>query len=140
MTVKAYGLDGRYALAMVPAPRAIDTDIELRLDEARAPLIARRYRVLSSSEVVLAQGERRALPLSIAAGSCAAIAAAGDTGFRDVDLFLRDGDGRLLVRESGPAPFASVSRCAQADEDLVIEVVAYQGAGTVTVEQLQGAP
>ncbi len=139
-TVKAYGLDGRYALAMVPAPRLIDTDSELRLDEARAPLVARGYRVVSSSEVVLAQGERRALPLSIAAGSCAAVVAAGDAGFRDVDLFLRDGDGRLLVRESGPAPFASVSRCAQADEDLVIEVVAYQGAGTVTVEQLQGAP
>jgi hypothetical protein len=139
-TVKAYGLDGRYALAMVPAPRAITTDNALRLDEARAPLVARGYRVTQSSEVALAEGERRALPLSIAAGTCLAIAAAGDSSLRDVDLFLRDADGRLLASESGPAAYASVSRCAQAEEDLVIEVVAYQGAGTVTVEQLAGAP
>lgn len=140
VTVKAYGLDGRYALAVVPAPRTVADDRTLRLDEARAPLALRGYRVVQSSEVVVVQGERRALPLSITAGHCAAVAVAGESSLRDVDLFLRDGDGRLLARESGPAAFASVSRCAQADEDLVVEVVAYQGGGAVTVEQLEGAP
>ena len=139
-TVKAYGLDGRYALAVVSAPRAIRAARALRLDEARAPFVDRGYRVAQSSEVVVAQGERRTMPLSIAAGTCAAVAVAGESSLRDVDLFLRDGDGRLLARESGPAAYAAVSRCAQIDEDLVLELVAYQGAGAVMIEQLEGVP
>ncbi len=139
-TVKAYGRAGQYALAMVSAPRGIGTPQALRLDEARASFVGRGYRSASTSAITLAQGDRRALPFSVRGGTCAALAVAGEPGLTDIDLFLRDADGRLLVRDSGPAPFASVSRCAAGDETLHVEVVAYRGSGSVAVERLEAEP
>jgi hypothetical protein len=138
--LKAFGRAGRYAIAMVPAPRAIRTARALRLDEARATLVDRGYRSTATREQSLVEGQRHLVEFPVRAGTCAALAVAGDPGLTDVDLFLHDATSKLLVRDSGPAPFASVSRCAETDEALRVEVLAYRGSGSVAIERLEARP
>jgi hypothetical protein len=139
-SLKAFGRAGHYALAMVPAPRAVRTARALRLDEARASLMGRGYRSVSTREQVLVEGARHVVDFPVRAGTCAALAVAGDPGLSDVDLFLHDATSKLLARDSGPAPFASISRCAEADETLRVEVLAYRGNGGVAIERLEVRP
>jgi hypothetical protein len=140
VSLKAYGRAGRYAVAVVPAPRSIRTARALRLDEARAALVDRGYRNASMRELALSEGEPHVVDFPVRAGMCAALIVAGDLGLADVDLFLRDDTSTLLARDSGPAPFASVSRCAETDEALRVEVLAYRGSGSVAVERLEATP
>ncbi len=139
-SLKAFGRAGHYALAMVPAPRSVRTTRALRLDEARAALLERGYRSTSAREETLAEGERQDVDFPVRAGTCAALAVAGDPGLADVDLFLHDATTKLLARDSGPAPFASISRCAEADEALRVEILAYRGSGSVAIERLEAQP
>jgi hypothetical protein len=140
LVARAYGRDGRYAIAAVPAPPTLVDTRALRIEEASAPLVARGYAVRSQRTVALDEGGRLEVPLSVPAGRCAALAAAGAAGVADVDVFVRAASGRLLASETGAAPLARVSRCAAADEALVAEVVAYRGRGDVEVWLLEGPP
>jgi hypothetical protein len=137
LVARAYGRDGRYAVAAVPAPSAIVDVRALRIEEASAPLLARGLLPKVRRTVTLEEGARVEVPLSLPAGRCVAIAAAGSATVGDVDVFVRGRDGRLLASETGAAALARVSRCATADEDLVAEVVAYRGRGDVEVWVLE---
>ncbi len=138
VAVKAYGADGAYALALLRAPEGVDSLRELRLEEASAPYRLRRYREVTTFEAPLAQGEhlQRSLP-PLSAGQCLAVAAAGDEGVEDIDLFLRDAEENLLTSDSGPASYAAISRCAERNEVLTLEVAMYGGQGEVAVRVLE---
>ena len=134
VAVKTYGRDGNYALAVLRAPTAVDTLVELRMEEATAPFRERGYEtLLSATSGAIATGAsvRRALPLE--AGECVAVAVAGGDGVLDVDLFLRDARGDLLVSASGPAPHAAAPRCATEAETLSIEARLVRGRGPLSL-------
>ncbi|HJL17272.1 MAG TPA: hypothetical protein RMH99_16515 [Sandaracinaceae bacterium LLY-WYZ-13_1] len=138
VAVKGYGRDGAYALAVLRAPDAVRTMQALRLEEATAPYRMRAYRERITIDTELEPGGsvRRSLPLE--AGRCMAIAAAGDDGVEDVDLFLRDRRvDELVASDSNPAPHAAVSRCAEEAELLDLEVTVDQGRGTVAIRVLE---
>jgi hypothetical protein len=114
VAVKAYGRDGRYALALLRAPAGI-TDVQgLRLEEATATPRARGYEEVARWSVRLERGETFGREVRVESHRCLTIAAAGAAGIRDVDLFLRGDDGALVASDSGPGAFATVTRCASA--------------------------
>lgn len=137
VAVKGYGRDGGYALAVLRAPEGVDTMQALRLEEATAPYRMRAYRERITLDRALDEGGSFRRPLPIEAGSCVAVAAAGDDEVRDVDLFLRRGSGdELVASDSSPDPHATVARCAEERELLDLEVRVDEGAGTVAVRVL----
>jgi hypothetical protein len=136
VAVKGYGREGSYALALLRAPAEIASVRALRLEEATA-----RYRIDNYEERarVEATGALRR-DLVVEAGTCAVVAAAGGEGVEDLDLFLRRGD-ELVASDSGPAPFASVLRCAaEEDEQLTVELALYRGVGEVSLVLLAAVP
>jgi hypothetical protein len=140
VSVKAYGRRGSYALATLRAPTVITDVSSLRLEEATSSFLERGYTVRQRSVRAMDAESPRTDALYVPAGTCVAVAAVGDAGVEDVDVFLRAPEGRLVASASGPEPFATVSRCAEAGEQLRVEVVVYRGSGDVTVAQLEGAP
>jgi hypothetical protein len=142
VTVKTYGRGGSYALATVRAPDPIRSLRALRLEEATAELRLRGWNAAQPVTRPLSSDEPIRMSSYIRAGRCTALAVAGDEGITDVDVFLRDAEGRLLASSSGPEAFATVARCAEEDEDedATAEVVAYRGSGTVTIQRLSGTP
>lgn len=140
VTVKAYGREGSYALATLRAPEGIRSVQALRLEEATASLRARGYHPAGDVEAALDEGETFERAVDARRGRCVAFAIAGDEHVEDVDLFLRDASGALVASESGPAPYAAVSRCSSEDETLRFGVTMYRGSGSVLVRQLGGAP
>lgn len=139
VAVKAYGRDGAYALAVLRAPPTVDSLLRLRLEEASAPFEARSFAARQSFEAEMAEGTRLRRPLPLSAGECVAVIAAGDVGVVDIDVFLRDAADRLLTSDSGPAPHAAVSRCAEGPEQLTLELAMYGGAGRAAVRVLSQA-
>jgi hypothetical protein len=142
VAVKAYGREGSYALAILRAPASIDDVVALRLAEAGAPFRARGYVSREAFEVDLEEGARSVHVLSVPAGRCVAMIAAGAGGLRDVDLQVLDAAGNALASDSAPQPFASASACAPEDASLTLslEVVAYAGAGRASIAILDDAP
>lgn len=140
VTVKAYGREAPYALTVMRAPEGISDVQSLRLEEADATYRARGYRRRRVRRVALATGERVRRTVEMGPGRCLAVAAAGDRGVEDLDLFLRSPTGQLLASESGPAPWAAVSRCAEATERLELELLLYRGEGEVAFVELEGRP
>lgn len=124
VAVKAYGRDGRYALATMRAPASIGDVQVFRLEDAIASMRSRgfleRERFVAHIEAE-APHEREVL---VGEGQCVSIAAAGGVYVRDVDLFLRDAQNTLVASASGPSPHATVSRCAEG-EPLVLLLQAF---------------
>lgn len=138
VAVKAYGGDGSYALAMLPAPAVIDSLQALRLEEATAPFRLRGYEHAGTFDIELEEGARHRRPLpGVRADACLAVAAAGVEAIQDLDAFLLDADGAVLTSDSGPEPHAAVGRCAEVDEALQLELAMYRGAGRVEVRLLR---
>lgn len=137
LEVKMFSGAGGYVLGRAISPLAIDGIVAARLDLGGAPYRARGF-VTSrpAREVTLAEGERQIIDLEQAAGECAAFVAAGDTGLLDVDLVVRDADGRVLASDTGTRAWAAVSVCTSAHTSLRVEVRAYRGSGTTAVELL----
>jgi len=141
VTVKTYGRGGSYALATVRAPASIQALRALRLEEATAELRDRGWTGGPGADRALAEGEPLRMNVLVRDGRCTALAVAGDEGVIDVDIFLRDPDGRLLASSSGPEAYAAVARCAEdGEENMVAEIVAYRGSGTVLLRRLSGTP
>lgn len=141
VAIKAYGRDGPYALAVLRAPDSIEDVQSLRLEEATASFRGRGYSKQMTLRTSLGEGERLARTFQLAAGRCMAFAAAGDQHVEDLDLFLRSRAGQLVASESGPAPWAAVSRCAEdAIEALEMEVVLYGGEGEVAITRMTQHP
>ncbi len=122
VAVKGYGRDGAYALALLRAPDSVTSIQALRVEEATAPYRLRGYtpRFVLNAELRQESPFRRTVVLE--AGECLAVAAAGDEEAEDLDLFLRATDGALVVSDSGPDPYATLSRCAEAREVLSLEL------------------
>lgn len=139
VAVKAYGRDGSYALAVLRAPASVDSLEALRLEEATAPFRLRGYEEIGAHEADIDEQlpYRISLP-PLSSGTCIAVAAAGLGEVEDVDLFLYDASGSVVTRDSGPEPYAAVSRCAESDEEeqLEAEISAYRGAGRIAVRVL----
>ena len=143
MTTGASWREAPYALTVLRAPEGIADVRALRLEEATAAFQARGYERTQTADLSLDPGEHTTRPVQVPPGRCVAIAAAGDADVEDLDLFLRTADGQLVASESGPAPWAAVSRCVDAGdapESLELEVVMYRGGGDVTLARLEGAP
>lgn len=140
LAVKAYGREGSYALAVFRAPPAIRDVAALRLEEATHVQRARGYAEVERVHLSFEEGQEERRTFKLASGRCAALAVAGDDGIEDVDLFLRGEEGQLLASESGPAPWATVTRCANERESIALDIVAYRGAGDVTLVRLEGEP
>ncbi|AKF06821.1 hypothetical protein [Sandaracinus amylolyticus] len=139
VAVKAYGRDGRYALAVLGAPAAITGVQGLRLEEATAGPRARGYVEIERFAASLADSTPFSRDVVIPAGRCIAIAAAGAEGVDDVDLFLRDPTGALVASEAGPSSHATVSRCAgELETPLRLEAIAGDGGGEVQFAILEG--
>lgn len=139
VAVKAYGRDGRYALAVIRAPAGITGVQDLRLEEAIAGPRARGSEVTERFAVTLGAGVPFTRDVRIPAGRCIAVAAAGAESVSDVDLFLRDPSGTLVVSDAGPSALATISRCAEdADTPLRLEVFA-EGGGEVQLAILEGS-
>ena len=66
-------------------------------------------------------------------GGCVAYVVAGGEGLRDVDLLLRNDEGRLLTADTGPEPWASLERCDDPPTPGTarLEIVPFTGEGTV---------
>src|SRR5690606_28482475 len=58
VAVKGYGRDGAYALAILRAPAAVSTLLDLRLEEEMAPYRLRGYEERGGFEAELGAGER----------------------------------------------------------------------------------
>lgn len=140
VTVKSYGRRSAYALALLSAPEGLEDIEALRLDEAMAALRERGYTAVDTLRQVIDTGERFERTLTVRPGTCLAIAAAGDASVEDLDVFLRDAAGNLVASASGPEPYAAVSRCAEMNEPIRVEVVMYRGAGSVQITRLEGSP
>ncbi len=141
VAVKAYGRDGAYALAVLPAPAGIASLQALRLEEATAPFRLRGYEEVSTLDAVIGDGVRHRIALpTLAPNACIAVAAVGSDEVEDLDLYLLDAAGSVVARDSGPEPHATVSRCAAGEELLAAEVAMYRGAGQVEIRILQQQP
>lgn len=139
VAVKGYGRDGAYALAVLRAPEGIDTLGELRLEELTATYRVRGYEERRRFTDTLEPGDRLGRTLAIEPGRCVAVAAAGGDRDSDVDLLLRDVSGTLSASDSGPSPYAAVSRCASdTREVLTFELVIGRGDGPVQILVLEG--
>lgn len=139
VAVKAYGRDGAYALAVLPAPAAIASLQALRLEEATAPFRLRGYEERSTLDAFIGHGVRHRISLpALVPGACIAVAAVGTDEIEDLDLFLLDASGAAITRDSGPEPHATVSRCAEDEEEtLTAEIAMYRGGGAVEIRVLQ---
>ncbi|MBK8169216.1 MAG: hypothetical protein IPK60_02590 [Sandaracinaceae bacterium] len=138
IAVKSYGSSASYDLMVLKAPNAIRDITALRLDESSASFRSRGYVTTSESHLSLDEGEHQSRPVVIERAGCVAFAVAGEDGVDDVDMFLRDTEGRLVARESGPASYASVSGCTDGRETLTLEMVMYRGSGAVVLARLEG--
>jgi hypothetical protein len=138
VAVKAYGRDGRYALAVLRAPASIADVQGLRLEEAIAGPRMRGYEEVARWTVTLEEDVPFERAIDVEAGACLAIAAAGAEEVRDVDLFLRGVDGTLVASESGGAPLGTVSRCVEERTTLRLEVVVDTGRGAVALASMIG--
>ncbi|MBX7196767.1 MAG: hypothetical protein K1X94_32240, partial [Sandaracinaceae bacterium] len=142
--VKVYGHDGTYALGVVRAPRAIIDVPSLRLVELTAEPRARGYEVRVDETRELEESGRAGGQTEIAPGRCVVVAVAGRGELTDVDLELRNVEGRVLASDSGPAPHATSGWCApvaQAEPFVIVwEARAYRGAGSVRVQVMEGPP
>jgi hypothetical protein len=136
-TVKAYGRDGTYALVMLDAPEGATDVRRVRLLEATAPFVARRYELDRVADFALGEGEERTFPIEALAGTCFVSAAAGGQSLDDIDLAIRAEDGRVLASDTGPDAWASVSRCVDEDSRFELRVMAYRGAGTVLLQTMR---
>lgn len=140
VAVKAYGRDGRYALAVLRAPASIARVEELRLEEATAGPRVRGYEERERFRASLEEGTPFARDVRIEAGRCLAIAAAGGLAVHDVDLRLLDPGGALVASEAGPSSYATVSRCAEGvATGLRLEAIATDGSGEVAFSILEAA-
>jgi hypothetical protein len=130
ITVKAYGR-GQYALALLGAPAEVDDLAELRAEASRAALEQRGYRLIREQRL---EGEAIEEPMTVPAG-CVGYVVAGGEGVGDVDLLLRNDDGRLLTADTGPEPWASLERCDEDDPlsagTARLEIVPFTGEGSV---------
>jgi hypothetical protein len=144
VAVKVYGRDGTYALGVVRAPRSIADVPSLRLVELTAEPRARGYTVQSSAPYELEEGARAGGQTEVAPGRCVVVAVAGRGELHDVDLELRNLEGRVLAADSGPAPQATSGWCAPSDATVPVAIVwearAYRGSGAVEVEVMEGPP
>lgn len=138
VAVKAYGRDGAYALAVVRAPAQVGGLRALRLEELAAAYRHRGFDQRRRWSVALGPGERQERAIPVEAGRCIAVVAAGDEGARDVDLLLRTVAGVLSATDSGSAPYATVSRCVEEAETVVVEIVLERGRGVVELAHLDG--
>jgi hypothetical protein len=135
--VKGYGREGTYSLVVLRAPERA-TDVQrLRLIEAAAPFVARGYRPEALVEHPLTTGEAWTIRAEVPAASCIMYTAAGGQPLEDVDLFLRDEEGRVIASDTGPDAWASVSRCVDSLTRFELRVLAYRGAGPVLVESFR---
>lgn len=139
IAVKGYGRDGAYALAVLRAPETVLDLQSLRLEEATASYRQRGFEERSRLRTTLAQGERFRHTLALEPGRCVAVAAAGDDGVRDVDLFLRVPSDDPVVSDTRLAPHATVSRCAEEREQLSIDLLMRRGSGSVAIQVLESA-
>lgn len=139
VAAKAYGRDGAYALAVLRAPPEIQELRSLRLEEVTAPYRERGFEARARWSATLAENEVFRRSVEVAAGRCVAVAAAGDEGARDVDLFLRDPDEELSASDSANAPHAIVSRCAEEPEAFVVDLVIQRGSGSIDLVVLDAA-
>ncbi|MCA9607628.1 MAG: hypothetical protein KC619_18600 [Myxococcales bacterium] len=137
VAVKAYGRDGAYALAVLRAPSEITDLRALRLEEVTAAYRLRGYESRRRWTASLEERERFRREIVVEPGRCVAVAAAGDEGARDVDLFLRDLEDELSASDSGNAPYATVSRCAESRQPLVIDLVIERGSGDIELLVLE---
>lgn len=135
--VKGYGRSGTYALALLRAPETVRSLRSLLLEEGTAPFRLQAFDERKTLSAELEEGGSFRHALALEEGTCIAVAAAGDASVRDVDLFLRGVDEALLASESGPAPLAVVSRCAEGRETWVVETVLFRGRGTVSLVILE---
>ncbi len=128
LTVKAYGR-GQYALALLGAPAEIEDLAELRAEASRAALEARGFRLVNGERL---EGELVEEPRRVPLG-CVAYVAAGGEGLGDIDLLLRNEEGRLLTADTGPEPWASLERCDDppATGAARLEIVPFTGEGSV---------
>lgn len=130
ITVKAYGR-GQYALALLGGPPGITELAQLRAEGSRAALEERGFRLQREETLV---GEAIDAPLPVPPG-CVAFVIAGGEGLADVDLLLRNDEGRLLIGDTGPEPWAVVERC---DEEPVaaarLQIVPFTGEGPVLLQ------
>lgn len=142
--VKGYGRQGRYDLALLKAPAALSNLRAVRLTEARAALLARGYEEQSREEGALSTGGKLVRTTLLRPGTCVGYAAAAEARGADLDLLLRDNEGKVLVSATGPEAFGAVGRCAAASDDqtsrvpqrLTLEVVMYRGEGDVGLSML----
>jgi hypothetical protein len=138
VAVKAYGRDGRYALASLRAPTSITDVQDLRLEEAIAGPRVRGFEERERFAATLESGVPFERLIPVEPGRCIAIAAAGGAALRDVDLFLRDDAGELVASEAGPSSHATVSRCAGATATtLRLEAITTMGSGDVAFAILE---
>ncbi len=133
VAVKSYGRDGAYALAVLRAPSEITALRALRIEEVTAAYRLRGFEETRRWTAALEERERFRGEIVVEGGRCVAVAAAGDEGARDVDVFLRDVDGTLSASDSGSAPYATVSRCAPTRQALVVDLLIERGSGGVEI-------
>jgi hypothetical protein len=132
--VKGYGHEGTYSLLVLRAPDEATTVQRLRLLEAAAAFVARGYRSEGVIEHLLTAGEAWTTTTEVPASSCLMLTAAGGQALEDVDLFLRDEAGRVIASDTGPAAWASVSRCVDEPTRFELQILAYRGSGPVMIE------
>jgi hypothetical protein len=122
-----------------PPGAALDTTLE----RATAHLTSIGYEAQGVDE----RGElplrtRRVHPLSLAAGRCYAVIVAGDRAVRDLDLYLRSGDGLELARDVRRTADAAAKLCVSDPRPILAEVrmVAGEGAYALRVLSLVEPP
>ena len=74
-----------------------------------------------------------ALPLALDPGRCYAVTAVAGPGVLDVDLAVRDGSGRVVVRDGSRARDGQVRLCADSAGPYVAEPRIFQGDGEVAL-------
>lgn len=140
LAVKLYGRPAAYSVVMLFAPSELQGVQSIRLDLADALFRDRGYVTTVEAVRDMEVGERFVQDFILAAGSCLAVAAAGDRGVEDVDITLRGEDGRVLASASGPEAWGAVGKCASPNEPsrmLSAEVLIYRGAGRVAIRHLE---
>lgn len=138
-TVKAYGAEGTYSLVLLDAPEGATDVRRARLLEATAPFVARGFTLERVESFALVEGEERALPIEVAAGTCFLAAVAGSHTVDDVDLAIHGEGGRVLVSDTGPDAWAAASRCSDEAARFELRVKAYRGAGPVLLQLMRRA-
>ena len=137
IAVKGYGRDGAYALAVLRAPDTVLDLQSLRLEETTASYRHRGFEERSSLRASLEEGQRFRRIIALDPGRCVAVAAAGDGGVRDIELFLRVSSDEPVVSDTRLAPHAAVSRCAETREQLSIDLLMRRGSGSVAIQVLE---